>query len=294
MKKVTVYILLVLHVVLFNFGQNAYSASSALTKPPADMSGINEMHKVLKKSNSKIRFGTHADPKIITLGPQKGGPPGYAAYKGKTSMNIKMPLDTPVLAPTDMALVGFDNRSAIRHGKFTPFDDLELCFESTSQDWPNMVVCFYHLRTSPLLPGHLINKKCWLVKKWLGSSGSNASGRILYLMNESFYGKGGISSAKDPKPCKAEIGRFVKRGEIIGFSGQVGKNEHVAIKFKVKSDKLNPLTLSKLPKYKPKFKPTGDPYLHWVQPVKFFYWKCFSPQTEFSDGVLAYPFQCND
>ena len=72
MKKVTVYILLVLHVVLFNFGQNAYSASSALTKPPADMSGINERHKVLKKSNSKIRFGTHADPKIITLGPQKG------------------------------------------------------------------------------------------------------------------------------------------------------------------------------------------------------------------------------
>jgi hypothetical protein len=29
------------------------------------------MHKVLLKKNSKIRFGTHADPKVITLGPKK-------------------------------------------------------------------------------------------------------------------------------------------------------------------------------------------------------------------------------
>ena len=211
MKKITAYILIVLHVVLFIFGQNAYSASSALTKPPTDLSGINEMHNLLEKLNSKIQFGTHADPGIITLGPPSGGPPGYPAYKGKTSMNIKMPLDTPVLAPIDMVLVGFDNRSALRHNEFTPFDDLELCFESASEDWPDMVVCFYHLRTSPLLLGHLINKECGLVKEWLGSRGSNASGKILYLMNESFFGNGGIPSAKDPKPCKAEIGRFVKR-----------------------------------------------------------------------------------
>ena len=49
MNKITAYIVLVLRVVLFHFGQNAYPASSALTKPPADMSSINEMHKVLLK-----------------------------------------------------------------------------------------------------------------------------------------------------------------------------------------------------------------------------------------------------
>ena len=66
MNKITAYIVLVLHIVVFHFGQNAYSASSALTESPADMSGINEMHKVLLKENSKFRFGTHADPKVIT------------------------------------------------------------------------------------------------------------------------------------------------------------------------------------------------------------------------------------
>ncbi|MBO6481411.1 MAG: hypothetical protein HVK35_01755, partial [Pelagibacteraceae bacterium] len=75
MNKITAYIALVLHFVLFYFVQNAYPASSALTKPPTDMSGINEMHKVLLKKNSKFRFGTHADPKVITLGPKKGGKP---------------------------------------------------------------------------------------------------------------------------------------------------------------------------------------------------------------------------
>ena len=51
MNKITAYIVLVLFVVVFHFGQNAHSASSAITEPPADMSGINEMHKVLLKKN---------------------------------------------------------------------------------------------------------------------------------------------------------------------------------------------------------------------------------------------------
>ncbi len=45
MNKITAYIVLVLFVVVFHFDQNAHSASSAITEPPADMSGINEMHK---------------------------------------------------------------------------------------------------------------------------------------------------------------------------------------------------------------------------------------------------------
>ena len=61
-------------------------------------------------------------------------------------------------------------------------------------------------------------------------------------------------------------------------------HEFSSIKVKVKSDKQNPLML----------KNKGDSYLHWVQPATFFYWKCFTPQVEFPDGVLAYPFQCDD
>ena len=118
MNKITAYIVLVLHVIVFHFGQNAYPASSALAKPPADMSGINEMHKVLLKKNSKIRFGTHADPKVITLGPKKGGKPGFKPYKGKLSLDIDMPLDTPILAPIDMTFIGFKNNSAKKNKKY--------------------------------------------------------------------------------------------------------------------------------------------------------------------------------
>ncbi len=54
MNKITAYIVLVLFVVVFHFGQNAHSASSAITEPPADMSGINEMHKVLLKKIANL------------------------------------------------------------------------------------------------------------------------------------------------------------------------------------------------------------------------------------------------
>ena len=157
---------LVLPFVLLNLGQNAHSASSALTEPPADMSGINEMHKVLLKKNSKIRFGTHADPKVITLGPKKGGKPGFKPYKGKHSLDIDMPLDTPILAPIDMTFIGFKNNSAEKNKKDKPFDDLEMCFESDSEDWPGMIVCFYHLRTSALMKGHLVNDECSRIKNY--------------------------------------------------------------------------------------------------------------------------------
>ena len=127
MKKITAYIVLVLFVVVFHFGQNAHSASSALTEPPSDMSDINEMHKVLLKKNSKIRFGTHADPKVITLGPKKGGKPGFKPYKGKHSLDIDMPLDTPILAPIDMTFIGCENQLAygtvgMINGKIVGFD----------------------------------------------------------------------------------------------------------------------------------------------------------------------------
>ena len=285
-KKISIvfFVALALHFVLLNLNQNAHSASSALTEPPVDMSGINEMHKELLRKNSKIRFGTHADPKVITLGPKQGGKPGFKPYKGKHSLDIDMPLDTPILAPIDMTFIGFKNNSAKKKKRFKPFDDLEMCFESNTKDWPGMIVCFYHLRTSPLMKGHLVNDECSRIENYDNKKIANGGGRTFFLMNDAVWGETHKSS-RDPKSCQAELGKQIKRGEVIAFSGQVGKNEHLAIRFKVKSDKQNPLMLKK--------KAQGDPYLHWVQPAKFFYWKCFTPQTEFPEGVLAYPFQCN-
>jgi hypothetical protein len=165
-----------------------------------------------------------------------------------------------------------------------PFDDLEMCFESNTKDWPGMIVCVYHLRTSPLMKGHLVNDECSRIENYDNKKIANGGGRTFFLIKDAIWGETHKSS-RDPKPCEAELGKQIKRGEVIAFSGQVGKNEHLAIRFKVKSDKQNPLMLKK--------KAQGDPYLHWVQPAKFFYWKCFTPQTEFPEGVLAYPFKCN-
>lgn len=57
-----------------------------------------------------------------------------------------------------------------------PFDDLELCFESVSTDWPGMIVCVYYLKTSPLLQSHLIHEDCGVQDEWDG--GGTERGRI--------------------------------------------------------------------------------------------------------------------
>ena len=67
MNKITAYIVLVLYFVLFHFVQNAYPASSALTKPPSDMSGINEMHKVLLKKIAKLDLELMLIQKLLLL-----------------------------------------------------------------------------------------------------------------------------------------------------------------------------------------------------------------------------------
>ena len=71
MNKITAYIVLVLFVVVFHFGQNAYSASSAITEPPADMSGINEMHKVLLKKIAKLDLELMLIQKLLRLAQKK-------------------------------------------------------------------------------------------------------------------------------------------------------------------------------------------------------------------------------
>ena len=245
------------------------TSTSAITLPPANMVGIN--------THTEI-YGTGADPNIITLGPKVSKDLRGEPYPNKTSMEFELNHKAPVLAPIDMVLVGFDNRNAkYRVGAYRqkqlPYNDLELCFESASPDWPGMVICSYHLLSSPLLLGHNKNPDCSGVEEWQGTYQSQ--GRIFYYDKDITTSPSGNALA-----CGTLIGHSVKRGELIGFAGSAGTHSMASFRFKVSHTSENP-TVNE-----------GNHYLHWVQPGEFFYWKCYSPDANFSGGILAYPFQC--
>lgn len=224
-------------------------------------------------------YGTGADPAIITLGPKVGGQPGWNPYPGKTSMDFELDHGSPVLAPIDMELIGFDNRNAITRvspGRepMMPFNDLELCFESVSPDWPGMVVCTYHLQTSPLLAAHNVDAACTEVAEW--GDTFQAEGHLFYEYNDYTVEETDLS-----RSCQGLLGRLVERGQLIGFAGSVGDHSMAPFRFKVADGSVNALVTE------------GDEHLHWVQPGAFFYWKCYSPGVDFPSGVLAYPFECD-
>ncbi len=255
------------------------TSASAITSPPPSMAGINTHTEV---------YGQDADPNMITLGPKLGINPEKPGYATKHSMAWELKIHgTPVLAPIDMVLVGFQNNS-VEYGigadgqRYTPFNDLVLFFESASPDWPGMIIYVYHLYSSPLLLGQNINPDCGDVEP--GTGIIQAQGH-LYMGNMDYVtDKEGNAGA-----CEALIGYTVKRGELIGFAGSVGTHSFVDIGFKVSDTSENPLFgLNTKGLVQPE---TGNPYLHWVQPGLFFYWKSYSPDVIFPSGVLAYPFE---
>jgi len=245
------------------------TSASAITSPPSSMEGIN--------THTGI-FGTGADSAIITLGPKNSTHPDWEPYVGKISVEFELEHGTPVLAPVDMVLIGFSNRNAayrIQSGqKRSPYNDLMLCFESASHDWPGMIICVYHLLSSPLLRGHYRNPDCGECDEW--GDITQAQGHLYFDTNDYEF-----SNEGNARSCEALIGYTVKRGELIGFAGSVGDHSMASFCFKVAHTAENP-TVTR-----------GNRYLHWVQPDAFFYWKCYSPGTDFPAGVLAYPFECN-
>lgn len=247
-----------------------HTTASAISFPPTNTNGLN---------TQEYLYGTGADPNIITLGPKQGGQPDWPAYPGKTSMEFELPYETPILAPLDMVLISFNNRNAnFRIGpvgeRLAPFDDLELCFKSTDSAWPGLIVCTYHLSTSPLLSGLDVDPACGRVDEWPGTK-RQAQGH-LWFENEDYT----VSENSHSKACRPMIDQLVERGQVIGYAGRVGDHSMAPFRFKVPHESVNQ-TVKK-----------GNRNLHWVQPGSFFYWRCFSPDSDFSEGVLAYPFEC--
>ena len=244
------------------------TSASAITSPPPSMEGINTHTQT---------YGTGADPDIITLGPKVGSNPDWPTYPNKHGMEFELAHGTPILAPLDMVLIGVSDQNSdyrIQSGKkVTPFDDLLLCFESASPDWPGMIVVVYHLKSSPLLIRHSTVQNGTEVE-W-GTS-VQSRGHLFFEFDDYTLQEKGEAQSID-----ALIGYTVKRGELIGFAGSVGTHSMASFCFKVSHTQENP-TVQK-----------GNRYLHWVQPSAFFYWKAYSPDASFPGGVLAYPFECD-
>ncbi len=243
------------------------ASACAITSPPPSMEGIN--------THTEL-YGTGADPNIITLGPKVGGHPGWPTYEHKPGMGFEAYKGgSPVLAPFDMVLVGFRDTSTqiVSGGTSAHSDDVKLFFESASPDWPGVYMTVYHLLTSPLLTGHTQSSSNDLLDP-------PAQGYQLF-----WDGNYTLSPTGNAAAYGALIGYKVKRGELIGFAGTVpaGANTHsfADFYFHVPDTSVNP-NITK-----------GDIHLHLVQPGSFFYWKSFSPNANFPNGVLAYPFECD-
>ncbi|OIQ82562.1 hypothetical protein GALL_356610 [mine drainage metagenome] len=244
--------------------------ASALTKPPTDLRGINDHAEV---------FSTGLDPAFVTLGPKLGNRPSLPSYSGQTGLVEEVANGSPVLAPLNLRFIGFNDRNsdyriAANGIRQVPFDDLELCFESTSTDWPGLIFCVYHLQNSPLLRGLNQSPLCSNATEWPGPL--RAEGHQFFT--DADYMLAGTTTSAS---CQALLGRSISRGSVIGYAGSVGSHSQAPIRIKVRDRSINS-TVKK-----------GDQHLHWVQPDVFFYWKCFAPGVEFAPGVLAYPFDCD-
>lgn len=246
------------------------SSASAITQPPISMVGINDQH---------AQFSGGMDPNYVTLGPKTGTHPEMGTYDSKNGVNIEIGYGLPILAPIDARFIGFNNRNADYRAADAlgplrqPFDDLALCFESTHPDWPGLIFCFYHLKNSPLLLGIDKSPLCSNAKEWPGPL--RAQGWQFFTNNDDNKIGDAVSAS-----CQALLGRTVKRGEVIAYSGRVDTHSQAPITMKVPHNSINPTIKN------------GDKNLHWVQGDVFFYWKCFSKDAVFEKGVLAYPWEC--
>ena len=247
------------------------NVASVVTSPPADTVGVDT-------SNIQNAWGEPLDSAMVTYGPTTGINQDEGPYATKTGTDVVFAnRKDPVVAPLDMKFIGFSNRSALTRsdeGK-SPYDDLEVCFESVDPNWPGMKICVYHLYTSPLLTKHSeTSTSCGFQADW--GDRTQAGGMMYFEYNDTNYC---VDSAAVSE-CGALLGKILTRGSVIGYAGQVGPPSEFSpfapIRLKVRTPMVNPLVTS------------GDKYLQWVQGSVFFYWKELGSADPASPGVLTF------
>jgi murein DD-endopeptidase MepM/ murein hydrolase activator NlpD len=196
----------------------------------------------------------HTSPNAATLGP-KGGRccPTCKGYKLKRGLSIIVPRGTPVVAITDMKLYYAQNKSADQNsrglteakdyrkkhlwvlGIMKPYDDLHLLFV----DKLGNNILYYHLMSTPLVPG-FDKGKCKRPKEF----GTETWKRI-------------------PENCGGYAYRTVKKGDVIGLSGDTGGgregDKHFSLGIQVAS---------------------GVGFKEWVNPEEYFNWENLPSESD--------------
>lgn len=211
-----------------------------------------EGHRIYNKlpcSFNGASIGTSA--KAITMGP-KGGRccPSCKGYKTKKGTSIEVPRGTPVVAIADMELIWALNKSAEQNSmglkgsgygethKFTsrvmrPFDDIHMLF----LDKNGNEILYYHLMSTPIVPG-FDKGKCKRPKEF-----------------------GTEKWKRYPQNCGGYAYRTVRKGDVIGLSGDSGGGR--------KGDKHFSLGI----RAKNEFK-------EWVAPEEYFNWENLPSESD--------------
>jgi hypothetical protein len=189
-----------------------------------------------------------------TLGP-KGGRccPPCKGYKEKKGLSILVPRGTPVVAIADMKLISALNKSAEQnsrgltdrngyrkghlwvYGIMKPYDDLELYFKDKRGNF----ILYYHLLSTPLVPG-FDKGQCKRPKEF-----------------------GTEEWKRFPFKCGGIAYRTVKKGDVIGLSGDTGGGR--------KGDKHFSLGIRAA---------NSKGFMEWAAPEEYFNWENLPSESD--------------
>ena len=198
----------------------------------------------------------HTSAKTVQIGP-KGGRccPTCKGYKGKKGTSIIVPRGTPVVAITDMEIFYAVNKNAEQNsralteranygkshlwiGIMKPYDDLQLTFKDKHGNY----ILYYHLLSTPLVPG-FDKGKCKRPKEF-----------------------GTEKWKRNPENCGGYAYRTVKKGDVIGLSGDSGGgrdgDQHFALGIQVPQNE------------------GYVPNLKWVAPEDYFNWENLPSESD--------------
>jgi hypothetical protein len=182
--------------------------------------------------------------------------PSCKGYGGKKGTSIIVPRGTPVIAIADMEIFWASNNSSEQNSRglekekrksyrkehlFTtrimkPFDDIHLMFEDKHGNW----IFYYHLMSTPIVPGF----------------DKGDCKRPLEYNTQPWK--------RDPENCGGYAYKAVKKGDVIGLSGDTGGgrkgDKHFSLGILVMNNKLG--------------------IMQWVAPEDYFYWENLPSESD--------------